>query len=141
VGEAKGATGPDFSAGVSLNEIPENGTIAGRVGDEPILLSRFDGEFFAVSGACTHYGAHLADGLASGKSVRCPLHHACFDLRTGESRRAPALDPLDRWQVDVDSEKAYVSYKLKRQADSGSDLQTDAQRASKARLCRRNHDA
>jgi NADPH-dependent 2,4-dienoyl-CoA reductase/sulfur reductase-like enzyme/nitrite reductase/ring-hydroxylating ferredoxin subunit len=128
VGEAKGATGPDFLAGVSLNDIPEGGTITGRVGDEPVLLSRFDGDFFAVSGACTHYGAHLADGVVAGASVRCPLHHACFDLRTGESRRAPALDPLDCWQVDVDSEKAYVSYKLKRQPDSGPDLERDVRR-------------
>ena len=128
MGEAKSATGPDFSAGVSLNDLPENGTIACRVGDEPVLLSRFDGELFAVSGACTHYGAHLAEGVVAGTSVRCPLHHACFDLKTGESRRAPALDPLDCWQVDVDSEKAYVSYKLKRHPDSASDLQTDVRR-------------
>jgi NADPH-dependent 2,4-dienoyl-CoA reductase/sulfur reductase-like enzyme/nitrite reductase/ring-hydroxylating ferredoxin subunit len=112
VGERQSATGPDFSKGIALSEVPEGGTIPGRVGDEPVLLSRFDGELYAVGGVCTHYGAALADGVTADARVLCPLHHACFDLRTGVALRAPALDPLDRWQVDVDSETAYVSYKL-----------------------------
>jgi NADPH-dependent 2,4-dienoyl-CoA reductase/sulfur reductase-like enzyme len=81
-----------------------------------------------VGATCTHYGGHLGDGLAAGGSVRCPLHHACFDLRTGQALRAPALDPVDRWQVDVDSEKAYVSYKLKPQARSALDPESDVGR-------------
>ena len=128
VGEAKAASGPDFSAGIRLDDIPEGGTVAGLVGEEPVLLSRFDGELYAVSGACTHYGAHLSDGVAVGGSVRCPLHHACFDLKTGGALRTPALDPLDRWQVDVDSEKAYVTYKLETSGDDSIELRTDVQR-------------
>jgi NADPH-dependent 2,4-dienoyl-CoA reductase/sulfur reductase-like enzyme/nitrite reductase/ring-hydroxylating ferredoxin subunit len=128
VGEAKVASGPDLSQGIELSAIAEGATVAGHVGDEAVLLSRLDGELYAVSGTCTHYGAHLADGIASAGSVRCPLHHACFDLRTGEALRAPALDPLDRWQVDVDSEKAYVSYKLKAEANGGPALQTDVRK-------------
>jgi NADPH-dependent 2,4-dienoyl-CoA reductase/sulfur reductase-like enzyme/nitrite reductase/ring-hydroxylating ferredoxin subunit len=105
------ATGPDFSQGVKLADIAEGATLGGRVGDEPVLLSRFDGELFAVGGTCTHYGGALADGVNSGQSVRCPLHHACFSLRTGEVLRAPALDPLDRWQVEVEGEMAFVRTK------------------------------
>jgi apoptosis-inducing factor 3 len=128
VGEAQAAIGPEFSSGFPLGDIPENGTVAGRVGDEPVLLSRFGGSLYAVSGTCTHYGGHLADGLAQGTSVRCPLHHACFDLKTGQPLRAPALDPLDRWQVDVDSDRAYVSYKLKPQPDENAEVHTDVRR-------------
>jgi NADPH-dependent 2,4-dienoyl-CoA reductase/sulfur reductase-like enzyme/nitrite reductase/ring-hydroxylating ferredoxin subunit len=128
VSEARHASGPDFSAGIDLAAISDGGTVAGRVGDEPVLLSRFNGELYAVGGICTHYGAHLADGLAHGGLVRCPLHHACFDLKTGKSLRAPALDPLDCWQVDVDSEKAYVSYRLKPPADGPEEVETDVRR-------------
>ena len=112
MGEAAAATGPDFSQGIALADVPAGATIAGRAGDDPVLLSNFDGELFAVSGACTHYGAALAEGIARGEVVRCPLHHACFDLRTGVSLRAPALDPLDRWQVDVEGGRAFVRRKL-----------------------------
>ena len=106
------ASGPDFSQGITLSDVAEGATVAGRVGDEAVLLSRFDGELFAVSGTCTHYGGALAEGVNSGRSVRCPLHHACFSLRTGEVLRAPALDPLDRWEVEVEGERAFVRKKL-----------------------------
>jgi NADPH-dependent 2,4-dienoyl-CoA reductase/sulfur reductase-like enzyme/nitrite reductase/ring-hydroxylating ferredoxin subunit len=106
------ATGPDFSQGVRLADIPADGPLAGRVEDEPVLLSRLDGELFAVGGACTHYGAALACGLADGETIRCPLHHACFSLRTGAALRAPAFAPLDRWAVTVDRELVFVREKL-----------------------------
>ena len=128
MGEAQAAAGPDFSSGFPLKDIPDEGTVAGHVGDESVLLSRFGEELYAVSGACTHYGGHLADGVAEGETVRCPLHHACFDLKTGQPLRAPALDPLDRWQVDVDSDRAYVSYKLRPQPDEAQEVETDVGR-------------
>lgn len=110
--EAEAASGPDFSQGIKLAAIPVEGTLPGRVGDEPVLLSRLDGELYAIGGACTHYGGHLADGHIGRTSVRCPLHHACFDLKTGSVLRAPALDPLDRWQVEVEGDRAFVRRKL-----------------------------
>jgi apoptosis-inducing factor 3 len=112
VGQQAPASGPDFSAGVRLSDLPEEGTLAGRARDVPILVSRFAGELFAVGGACTHYSAALADGLVHSGEVRCPLHHACFDLKTGAPLRAPALDPLDRWRVDQEGELLFVREKL-----------------------------
>lgn len=111
MGEGTRASGPDFSLGISLGEIPNEGTLSGRVGDDAVLLSRFDGQLFAIGGSCTHYGGNLEEGLATGTSVRCPLHHACFDLRTGAVLRAPALDPVDRWQVEVEDGRAFVRRK------------------------------
>ena len=108
--EAKAASGPDFANGVDLDAIPAEGTLAGRVGDEPVLLSRLEGQLYAVGGVCTHYGANLADGLVEGATVRCPLHHACFNLKTG-SPRAPALDPLDCWSVELDGSRVFVRQK------------------------------
>ena len=94
MGESAAASGPDFSQGISLGDLPAEGTIGGRAGNDPILLSRLGGELFAIGGACTHYGGHLADGISGHSTVRCPLHHACFDLKTGAVLRAPALDPV-----------------------------------------------
>lgn len=104
--------GPDFSAGISLDDLATNASIAGRVGNEAVLLSKFDDGLFAVSGACTHYHADLANGLLSRGTVRCPWHHACFDLRSGRALRAPALDALDTWLVEVDGNTAFVRRKL-----------------------------
>jgi NADPH-dependent 2,4-dienoyl-CoA reductase/sulfur reductase-like enzyme/nitrite reductase/ring-hydroxylating ferredoxin subunit len=112
VGEAAGATGPDFSQGISLAEISPGGTIAGRVGDDAVLLSNLDGQLFAIGGVCTHYGGALGDGVIELGIARCPLHHACFDLRTGGALRAPALDPVDRWLVEIEGDRAFVRGKL-----------------------------
>ena len=92
--------GFDFTAGVPLQQIPEGAIVAGHVGDDEIVVVRRGDEFFAVGAHCTHYHGPLADGLVVGDTVRCPWHHACFSLRTGEAVRAPALDPIACWRVE-----------------------------------------
>ncbi|MBI2395568.1 MAG: FAD-dependent oxidoreductase [Deltaproteobacteria bacterium] len=100
---ASGSTqlkGPDLAAGVKLSDVPDGGVLRARVGDEPVLVFRRGEEVSAVGATCTHYGGPLAEGLVDGEQVGCPWHHACFDLRTGEALRAPALDPLPCWNVE-----------------------------------------
>ena len=126
--ESGGATGPDFSQGIKLSDIPPEGTISGRVGDDPVLLSRLGGDLFAIGGSCTHYGGHLGDGSIGRTTVRCPLHHACFDLRTGAVLRAPALDPVDRWQVDVEGDLAFVRRKVEQPKPSAPPIDSDIRR-------------
>jgi NADPH-dependent 2,4-dienoyl-CoA reductase/sulfur reductase-like enzyme len=51
-----------------------------------------------------------------GDEIRCPWHHATFDLRTGEAVRAPALAPIACWSVVQEGDKVYV--RAKRRAPS-----------------------
>ena len=74
--------GPDLTQGVLLADMRDGGMLAGRVGDEAVLLVRNGEDVFAIGARCTHYGGPLADGLVVGDTVRCPWHHACFSLRT-----------------------------------------------------------
>jgi NADPH-dependent 2,4-dienoyl-CoA reductase/sulfur reductase-like enzyme/nitrite reductase/ring-hydroxylating ferredoxin subunit len=90
--------GPDLSKGVALSDFAD-GKLLGHVGGEEILLIRTETGVFAIGAHCTHYHGPLADGLVVGESVRCPWHHASFDLRSGEALRAPALSPVACWQV------------------------------------------
>lgn len=86
--------------------------IAGHVGESEVLLARKGDEFFAVGARCTHYKGRLVRGLMVDDTVRCPLHHACFSLRTGEALRAPAFDPIARWRVEVVGESVFVREKI-----------------------------
>src|SRR6202035_759339 len=98
----------DLTAGVPVEAIPEGRTLAGRIGEEEVLLARAGDRFFAVGARCTHYRGVLAEGLLVGATVRCPLHHACFSLETGEALRAPALDPIACWRVERRGEMLFV---------------------------------
>lgn len=103
---------PDFRKGVSLESIPEGEKILGVVDGEEVLLVRCGSELFAIGAYCTHYHGLLADGLLVNDEVRCPWHHACFSLRTGEALRAPALDPVQCWKVEQTGENVFVHEKL-----------------------------
>lgn len=104
-------SGPDFSKGFAVEDIKEGQSLLGHVGDEPVLLVRHDGEFFAVGAKCSHYGGPLEQGLVVGETVHCPWHHSCFDLRTGEALKAPALNPIAAWYVEIRSGHIFVTDK------------------------------
>src|SRR6195256_1104816 len=103
---------PDFKLGVPSSSVADGGGLPGRVGDEDALLIRRGDAFYAVGAYCSHYHGPLAQGLVVGDTVRCPLHHACFSLRTGEPLRAPALDPIACWNVERQGETVFVREKL-----------------------------
>jgi NADPH-dependent 2,4-dienoyl-CoA reductase/sulfur reductase-like enzyme/nitrite reductase/ring-hydroxylating ferredoxin subunit len=101
--------GPDLANGVAADFAGDR--LLGHVGDQEVLLVRSGPVIFAVDAHCSHYHGPLADGLVVGASIRCPWHHACFDLRTGEATRAPALSPLSVWRVDHEGERIFVRQK------------------------------
>jgi NADPH-dependent 2,4-dienoyl-CoA reductase/sulfur reductase-like enzyme/nitrite reductase/ring-hydroxylating ferredoxin subunit len=111
--EQKPPSGPDLTKGVSLSDFKDD-KLLGHVGDDEVLLVRTSGEIFAVGAHCSHYHGPLAEGLVTGASVRCPWHHACFDLRTGEAERAPALSPIDCWVVEERDGRIFVTQKRDR---------------------------
>jgi apoptosis-inducing factor 3 len=106
--EQSGPTGPDLTKGISLTEVPDGGSLAGQVDGEGVLLARRGAEWFAIGATCSHYGGPLPEGLIVGDTVRCPWHHACFSLRTGEAIRPPALNDLPCWNVELRGGKVFV---------------------------------
>jgi NADPH-dependent 2,4-dienoyl-CoA reductase/sulfur reductase-like enzyme/nitrite reductase/ring-hydroxylating ferredoxin subunit len=104
--------GPDLKAGVALSALDERGMLLGEVEGEAVLLARAAGEIFAIGATCTHYSGPLAEGLIVGDTVRCPWHHACFSLRTGEALRAPAFTAVPCWRVEESDGRVHVRERL-----------------------------
>src|SRR5438128_6896259 len=102
----------DFRQGVPVTALRDRNLLLGRVDDDDVLLARAGDEIFAVGAHCTHYHGPLVDGILVDDTVRCPWHHACFSLRTGEAVRAPALDPIACWRVERQGDIVYVREKL-----------------------------
>src|SRR5215831_13209131 len=117
-------TGPDLAQGILFDDLVDGGMLVGHAMGEDVLLVRSGEQLFAVSPHCTHYNGPLAEGFVVGETVRCPWHHTCFDLRTGEALRAPAIDPISCWNVELNDgvvvvkDKRPLSKAARRRADN-----------------------
>ena len=107
-------TGPDLAAGVDAGGLAPGATLLGHAHGEAVLLARLGDEYTAIGATCSHYGGPLAEGMVVGETVRCPWHHACFSLRTGEALAAPALSPVPCWQVEQRDGRVFVGEKVER---------------------------
>jgi apoptosis-inducing factor 3 len=96
-------TGPDLAAGVEASSVGAGEMVTGHAFGEPVLLVHVEPNWFAVGAKCTHYSAPLSDGILVGETLRCPWHHACFELRNGAASHAPALNDLPAYDVMLES--------------------------------------
>ena len=79
-------------------------------GETRILLARVGDRFHAVSAACPHYGAPLAEGALCGTRIVCPWHHACFNVTTGDLEEPPAFDSLPCFDLKIKGEEIRISH-------------------------------
>src|SRR6185295_6286218 len=111
-GNEQELAGPDLASGVATSDLADGVSLLGHVDGEAVLLVRRGSELFAIGATCTHYNGPLAEGLIVDDTVRCPWHHACFSLRTGEALRAPALSPVACWSTEVRDDKVFVGKRV-----------------------------
>ena len=78
------------------------------IGSKEICIINKGGEFFALDDVCSHAYASLADGYVEGDNVECPLHGACFDIRTGKVKTAPATVDLKTYPVKIEGDRIKV---------------------------------
>lgn len=100
MGEPAPLQGPDLTAGVPTADVAEGTPLLGHAFGEAVIVVRRGAECFAVGATCTHYSGPLAEGLVVGETVRCPWHHACYSLRSGEPIGGPALNTLPCYDVE-----------------------------------------
>lgn len=70
-------------------------------GMAPISVFHTSDGLYAIDDTCTHQDASLADGWVEGCTVECPLHEACFDLRTGVPSGPPAKIAVRTHDVSI----------------------------------------
>ncbi|HSK07928.1 MAG TPA: FAD-dependent oxidoreductase [Acidimicrobiia bacterium] len=103
-------TGPDLAnAGIPAESIGDGKPVKGQVDGKQVVVVRTSEGLRAVAGSCTHYGGPLGDGLCVAGQIRCPWHHAIFDLTTGEAVGAPALDPVRVYRCTERDGRVYVT--------------------------------
>jgi len=91
-----------------VSELPPGAMTWVVVDRERLLIANVDGVFYALADACGHRGASLVQGTLLGHVVECPLHFACFDVRTGKLLSGPVAADVRSYEVRVDGETVYV---------------------------------
>lgn len=80
-----------------------------EVEGRPVALCNVEGEYHAFEDICTHQYTHLSEGEFSDSQVKCPLHGARFDVKTGEALSLPAVKPVPKHEVKMEDGNVYVS--------------------------------
>lgn len=83
------------------SEVSDDDPVSCRIDGVEIAIYRVEGEYFATSNICTHAQALLSDGFLEGYLIECPIHNACFDIRTGKAMTSPAEIDLDTFPTRV----------------------------------------
>lgn len=82
-----------------------------KVGDTSVLVYRLADGFYATQNNCTHVFAPLTRGkIVDGERIRCPLHRAEFDIRSGEVCKWANFPPGIQLLNAVRGEKALKTY-------------------------------
>lgn len=92
-----------------VTDLPEEGSLYKvTLGDEPVVLARWEGEIFALEDRCSHQDFPLSDGEVEGGRIECVFHGAKFDLRSGKAVQLPAIAPVRTYPVEVRGEDVYL---------------------------------
>ena len=78
------------------------------VGGKKVLLAKVDGQFYATTARCPHWGGPLPEGTLHGHHLLCPLHKGTFDVRSGDLLEPPPLDGIAAFRVRVEGDDVYV---------------------------------
>jgi nitrite reductase/ring-hydroxylating ferredoxin subunit len=82
------------------------------IGQHQIALWNIGGTIYATDNICTHAYASLADGFLEGEVVECPLHEACFNVRTGKALTPPAVVDLRTYAVRLDGDAVLIEWEV-----------------------------
>jgi nitrite reductase/ring-hydroxylating ferredoxin subunit len=97
-----------FAPAIAVSELPPGAMKCVVVDRERVLVANVGGTFYALRDVCGHAGAPLSTGDLIGYVVECPLHYACFDVRTGKLLSGPTSGDVVTYQVSVEGETVYV---------------------------------
>ena len=104
----------EFHKIAGANEVAPGEVRQYRIEDRPVALCNVDGEFHAFEDVCTHQFTHLSEGEFEDSEVKCPLHGAKFDVKTGAAKSLPAVKPVPKHEVKVENGNVYVALNPKR---------------------------
>lgn len=90
------------------SDIPPSHMKEVQVAGQSVCVANIDGRYFAINNICSHEGGPLADGTLQGYEVECPWHQSKFDVRTGDVKAPPAVEPQAAFEIKILGEDIMV---------------------------------
>jgi 3-phenylpropionate/trans-cinnamate dioxygenase ferredoxin subunit len=88
----------------AVGDIEDNRTIEVNVNGKSILVTRVDGEYYAVENICTHESMPIGTGPIHDGQIQCTRHGARFDLKTGNATQLPAVMGVKTYKVKIEND-------------------------------------
>jgi nitrite reductase/ring-hydroxylating ferredoxin subunit len=106
---------PEYVSAADKSEIAVGKMKKVILNDQEILVVNVDGNYYAVSSVCTHFGGDLSEGVLENNIVTCPNHKARFDVTTGkvisppvEALGHPDIEDLPKYLVKIDNQDILI---------------------------------
>ncbi len=78
-------------------------------GGKEIVVTKLDGNYYAMDNVCAHAGADLHEGELNNNELTCPWHGAKWDIKTGNLISFPQkLKPLQSHEISIEKDTLYV---------------------------------
>jgi nitrite reductase/ring-hydroxylating ferredoxin subunit len=80
-------------------------------GQNGVGLYEVDDHLYALEDVCPHGAALLSRGFLWKGMVKCPLHGAVWDIKTGKCLQGPAERDLETYPVQLRGDDVYIQIK------------------------------
>jgi len=96
---------------ISADELAENEMqqVVMEDGHKIALVHLSDG-IYAIDDTCTHAEASLSEGDVIDSRVKCPLHGAEFEIKSGDVKAFPAVIGVATYDTKIEENTIYVNY-------------------------------
>ena len=100
----------DFEAVLKVSDLPPGEVAKVEVGLTPVIVGNVGGGYFAVGNTCPHAELPIIEdrGDLDGNVVECEYHGSQFNVTTGAVVNGPAMLPVQRFAVKVESDDILV---------------------------------
>jgi nitrite reductase/ring-hydroxylating ferredoxin subunit len=101
---------PVLKTSLKKNDVQEGKLAKVEVDDKSIVLTKINGNYYAMDAVCSHQGGPLEEGELEGYTLICPWHRGKFDIRTAKaSPETDWVSDLHSYAVIVDDGSEEIS--------------------------------
>jgi 3-phenylpropionate/trans-cinnamate dioxygenase ferredoxin component len=93
----------------TVGDVKEFRTTLYKVEGKNILLTKIGDGIYAFENKCSHADVPFGEKEVANGQIQCPMHGSCFDIKTGEPKQLPAVEPIKTYDVKIENDNVLVA--------------------------------